>query len=110
MTPSLPQPQPQPKPEQPTAHTTTYFFRIFDPIVPGHVLVSPRRVVERFTQLTDAEAADLFVTAKRVARTLERVYSASGLTVPLQDGFGAGQSVPHVRIHLLPRHPADFDH
>ena len=93
-------------------HATALSFAFVNlkPLLPGHVLVSPRRRVTRFTQLTDAEAADLFVTAKRVARTLERVYSATGFTVPLQDGFDAGQSVPHVHIHLLPRHPADLDH
>lgn len=42
------------------------------------------------------------MTVKRVGRMLERVYHASALTIPLQDGFDAGQSVPHVHVHLLP--------
>ncbi|KAK3905076.1 hypothetical protein C8A05DRAFT_31122 [Staphylotrichum tortipilum] len=41
---------------------------------------------------------------------LERVHAASALTVPLQDGFDAGQSVPHVHVHLLLRKLADLDH
>ncbi|KAE8540742.1 hypothetical protein D1P53_003106 [Cryptococcus gattii VGV] len=31
------------------------------------------------------------------------------MTVSLQDGVAAGQSVPHVHIHLIPRHPTDYD-
>lgn len=47
--------------------------------------------------------ADLFITVKRVARTLERVYDAPALTIPLQDGIEAGQTVPHLHVHILPR-------
>lgn len=92
-------------------HTTLSFaFVNIRPLLPGHVLVSPIRPVARLSELTDAETADLFVTVKRVGRMLERVYKASALTIPLQDGFDAGQSVPHVHVHLLPRHPSDLDH
>ena len=92
-------------------HTSSSFaFVNIRPLLPGHVLVSPVRSVARLSELTDAEAADLFVTVKRVGRMLERVYKASALTIPLQDGFDAGQSVPHVHVHLLPRHPSDLDH
>ena len=89
---------------------TSFAFVNIRPLLPGHVLVSPIRPVARLSELTDAEAADLFVTVKRVGRMLERIYQASALTIPLQDGFDAGQSVPHLHVHLLPRLPSDLDH
>lgn len=40
---------------------------------------------------------------------VERVYKASSLNVAIQDGPDAGQSVPHVHTHIIPRRTADLD-
>ncbi|KAJ5240279.1 hypothetical protein N7468_004898 [Penicillium chermesinum] len=80
------------------------------PILPGHVLVCPRRVVSRVSNLTPAETSDLFLTVRRVSRMIERVYGASSLNIAIQDGVHAGQSVPHVHAHIIPRKAADLDH
>lgn len=40
---------------------------------------------------------------------LEEAYKAQSLTISLQDGLAAGQSVPHVHVHLIPRFSTDFD-
>lgn len=40
---------------------------------------------------------------------IERVYNASGLNIAMQDGADAGQSVPHVHTHIIPRRKADLD-
>lgn len=79
------------------------------PILPGHVLVSPVRRIPRFHDLTPPEVADLFSTVQRVSRTIERVYKASALNIAIQDGEDAGQSVPHVHVHIIPRKKADLD-
>jgi len=85
-------------------HTNLSFaFINIRPLLPGHILISPIRPVVRLSELTDDEVADLFITVKRVARTLERVYDAPALTIPLQDGIEAGQTVPHLHVHILPR-------
>lgn len=74
------------------------------------MLVSPRRVVPRFADLTPSETSDLFLTVRRVGRMVERVYGASSLNIAVQDGVDAGQSVPHVHTHVIPRKRADLDH
>ncbi|KIW03178.1 uncharacterized protein PV09_05405 [Verruconis gallopava] len=93
-------------------HLTPLSFAIVNlkPILPGHVLVSPRRVVARFADLTPDEVCDLFLTAQRVSRTVGRVYGASALNIAIQDGADAGQTVPHVHAHIIPRRRADLDH
>lgn len=41
---------------------------------------------------------------------VERVYGATSLNIAVQDGVHAGQSVPHVHAHIIPRKAADLDH
>lgn len=79
------------------------------PLLPGHVLVCPRRVAPRLSDLTADEVSDLFLTVQSVSRMIERVYRASGLNIAMQDGADAGQSVPHVHTHVVPRQKADLD-
>ncbi|MCJ1483140.1 hypothetical protein MMC06_003306 [Schaereria dolodes] len=52
---------------------------------------------------------DLFITVQRVGKMIERVYKASGLNIAIQDGIDAGQSVPHVHTHIIPRKSQDMD-
>lgn len=90
-----------------TTHLSFAFVNL-KPVVPGHVLVSPQRVALRFADLTLEEVTDLWTTAQTVGKTLERHYKADSLTLAIQDGPAAGQTVPHVHIHVLPRHYGDF--
>lgn len=78
------------------------------PIVPGHVLVIPKRVIPRFSDLTTDEVTDLYSSVYTISQRIETVYAADGLNVAMQDGKNAGQSVPHVHVHILPRKPGDF--
>lgn len=80
------------------------------PLLPGHVLVCPTRCVPRLSQMTAEETADLFLVVKKVSRMIERTYQASSLNVAIQDGVDAGQSVPHVHVHIIPRTAHDLEH
>ena len=91
-----------------TPSQRTFALVNLKPLLPGHVLVSPVRVVPRFSQLSPEETTDLFLTVQRVAKTIERVYRASALNVAIQDGVDAGQSVPHIHVHIIPRHTDDL--
>ena len=79
------------------------------PIVPGHVLVIPQRVVPKLSQLTTEEYDDLWRSVRIVQNALEKHYDAGGFNVAVQDGKEAGQSVPHVHVHILPRIKGDFE-
>ncbi|UNI21808.1 Bis(5'-adenosyl)-triphosphatase [Purpureocillium takamizusanense] len=104
------------------------------PIVPGHVLVCPLAPHRRLTDLSPAETADLFTTVQLIQRVLAQNYfptdenlegrgqggdpssSSSSLsslvggsfTVAVQDGPDAGQTVPHVHVHVIPRAKGDL--
>ncbi|KAM9813780.1 bis(5'-adenosyl)-triphosphatase [Neosynchiropus ocellatus] len=79
------------------------------PVVPGHVLVCPLRPVERFRELCPEEVADLFSATQRVANLVEKHFDASSVTIAIQDGPEAGQTVKHVHVHVLPRKMGDFE-
>ncbi|XP_068680106.1 bis(5'-adenosyl)-triphosphatase-like [Montipora foliosa] len=86
----------------------SFAFVNIKPVLPGHVLVSPVRIVERFCELTEEEVADLFTTTQKIARVIEKAYDATSLSIAIQDGPDAGQTVEHVHVHVLPRKRGDF--
>lgn len=74
---------------------------------PGHVLVATKRQVETLMELEEHEAAHLFAIAHRVARAVQAAFEPEGMTL-LQTNRPAGwQTVPHVHVHVLPRHASD---
>lgn len=80
------------------------------PIVPGHVLVVCKRPgVKRMSDLYDDEYADLWITVRKVQRVVEEDNGGVASNVAVQDGREAGQSVPHVHVHVLPRKEGDFE-
>jgi len=79
------------------------------PIVPGHVLVSPHRVVGRLQDLEKDEYVDLWLAVRTTQEMLTKFYGPSAFNVAVQDGKAAGQSVSHVHVHILPRLNGDFD-
>jgi len=81
----------------------TVAFVNLRPLVPGHVLVVPRRPAAFLEELEDEELVDLFRSVRIVQKIIERHYGAAAANLGIQDGKGAGQSVPHVHVHILPR-------
>lgn len=77
------------------------------PMAPGHTLVIPRAHVERFTDLSPEQASQLCTAAVKVGKALKEVLGAAGLTVGVNDGRAAGQGIPHVHMHIIPRFPGD---
>ncbi|KAG4989533.1 hypothetical protein JHK85_032516 [Glycine max] len=73
------------------------------------VNLRPLLPVKRFVDLTADETSDLWLTAQKVGKQLESYHKASSLTLAIQDGPQAGQMVPHVHIHLIPRKSGDFE-
>ncbi|KLJ10518.1 bis(5'-nucleosidyl)-tetraphosphatase [Blastomyces silverae] len=41
---------------------------------------------------------------------IQRVYHGTSLNIAIQDGAEAGQTVPHVHAHIIPRRKADLEH
>lgn len=78
------------------------------PVNPGHLLVLPRAEAVLFGQLTEDHAAAMFRVAQRMNRALRQSgIPCEGINFWLSDGESAGQEIPHVHLHVIPRFPND---
>jgi histidine triad (HIT) family protein len=83
-------------------------FMDIRPVQPGHLLVVPRMHAELIPDLDDAVLAAMWSVATRLNRALRAgAPSAEAVSVYVADGEAAGQEIPHVHIHLIPRHADD---
>jgi histidine triad (HIT) family protein len=84
-----------------------YAFMDAGQVNPGHVIVASRQPYETLLDADEATAAAMFVAAHRIARAVDRAFAPAGITV-LQANRAAGwQTVPHLHLHVLPRHADD---
>ena len=77
-------------------------FHDVNPQAPVHVLIVPKRVVPRLAEATPADQAllgKLLLAARAVAEKLDLV--KSGYRVVINSGPDAGESVPHLHLHVL---------
>jgi bis(5'-adenosyl)-triphosphatase len=63
-------------------------------------MVITRRIVPRFADMTSDEASDMILSAQKIGKVIEKEYDGSSLTLAMQDGPQAGQTV-HVLYKLL---------
>lgn len=73
------------------------------PAVPGHVLILPIRHVERFENLTSEEIVEMHDLIRKINLAERRLFGNEGYLLLQKNGREAGQSVPHVHFHYLPR-------
>ena len=76
-------------------------FQDVNPQAPVHVLIVPKKVVPRLTEATEDDRAllgKLLLVARDMAKKLEL---SSGYRVVINCGPDAGESVPHLHVHLL---------
>ncbi|MBL7001382.1 MAG: HIT family protein [Nitrosopumilus sp.] len=75
------------------------------PLAKGHVLVIPKNHHQKIQDMSSEENTDLF---SLVHLMISKVDALTGATlVAVHNGFDAGQEVPHVHVHLVPRSKED---
>ncbi|MBN3725511.1 HIT family protein [Burkholderia sp. Ac-20379] len=82
---------------------TTIAFMDIMPQSPGHTLVLPKEPAEMLYDLSDEAAAETIRMTKRVALAIRDSLQPDGLYVGQFNGSAAGQTVPHLHFHLIPR-------
>ena len=79
------------------------------PVNPGHALVVTRRHVASWFDVATEERIAVMSLVDGITRLLEAVESPAGYNIGLNVGEAAGQTVPHVHVHVIPRYAGDVD-
>lgn len=85
----------------------TVAFLDANPLAPGHVLVVPEEHRERLEDLPGDLARNVFGAVHHLVEPLQDAVDADGTTVAVNNGPAAGQEVPHVHCHVVPRFDGD---
>jgi histidine triad (HIT) family protein len=80
------------------AENDKYFaFLDIAPLAKGHVLVVPKREVDKYFDLTSEEISGINIFAKRIAQAIEKAIPCKRVGVAI-----IGLEVPHAHVHLIP--------
>lgn len=82
-------------------------FMDIGPVSKGHVLVIPKSHHDPITETPDEVLQQLIVIVRKVARAQKEGLQADGINVAQANGECAGQLVPHIHFHLIPRFDRD---
>lgn len=75
------------------------------PLARGHTLVIPKTHHTKIQDMSSEENSDLFSLVHNVISKVDRLTGAT--LVAVHNGKDAGQEIPHVHVHLVPRESSD---
>jgi len=78
------------------------------PISKGHTLIIPKRHVGSFFETTQDEKLALLALLESAQQKLKKEFNPPSFNIGINDGKEAGQTVPHLHIHLIPRYESDL--
>lgn len=90
-----------------TEDERTIAFLDANPLAPGHTLVIPRDHAERLEELDQETSRAMMDQLTRLAPAVEAAVDADATTIGFNNGRAAGQEVPHVHGHIIPRSRGD---
>ena len=77
------------------------------PLAEGHTLVIPKSHYTKVQEMDKQEAMGVFEIVWKLAGTVESVSQVNASTIAIHNGSEAGQEVPHVHLHIVPRKKGD---
>jgi superfamily II DNA or RNA helicase/HKD family nuclease len=78
------------------------------PVSPGHALLIPRRHFSSWFEATADEQRELIAAIEIVRSAIERDHRPDGFNIGVNVGAAAGQTVPHLHVHVIPRYAGDM--
>jgi histidine triad (HIT) family protein len=85
----------------------TIAFMDINPIGPGHALAVAKGHWPTVDVIPPEVLGQVAQTAQKVAKAALTVLKPNGLNLMQSNGPGAGQTVPHLHVHIIPRQPGD---
>ncbi|MEE9446314.1 MAG: HIT family protein [Arenicellales bacterium] len=86
-------------------------YATFDtnPVSPGHCLVMPKRHVAEYFDATTEEKQAIWALVDEMKIIIDKHYQPDAYNLGINVGKAAGQSVPHVHVHMMPRYAGDIE-
>jgi histidine triad (HIT) family protein len=81
----------------------TLAFLDIHPISDGHTLIIPKKHVTRLEDLSEDFNQALFKTLRKIIKPIQKAMRVPALNIVINNGREAGQIIPHVHIHVIPR-------
>ncbi len=78
------------------------------PVSPGHCLVIPKRHVGSWFQITEQERQAMLALLDEAKVLIDAEFGPDSYNIGINDGPAAGQTVPHLHMHLIPRYTGDL--
>lgn len=77
------------------------------PVTPGHTLIVTRNHTADYFSATLSEKVAIWEAIEKVKKQLDDLFNPDGYNVGFNVGEAAGQTVPHLHVHVIPRHSGD---
>ena len=77
------------------------------PLAAGHSMVISKSHFRKIQDLESKQAAALFEMVRKVASAVEEAMQTGGTLISIHNGSEAGQEIPHVHVHIIPRNATD---
>jgi diadenosine tetraphosphate (Ap4A) HIT family hydrolase len=85
-------------------NATGFVVRDGFPITQGHTLIIPKQHIGSFFDISQSQRQDLFALVDLAKAELDQEYVPASYNIGINDGEAAGQTIPHLHIHLIPRY------
>jgi superfamily II DNA or RNA helicase/diadenosine tetraphosphate (Ap4A) HIT family hydrolase len=77
------------------------------PVSPGHLLIVPRRHVATWFEASEEEQQEIWQAMEKGKEAICQRYQPDGFNIGINVGEAAGQTVPHLHLHIIPRYVGD---
>ena len=86
---------------------SSFAFLDIHPLADGHTMVIPKAHYEKLEDVPSAEAGRIFEAVRKVTEAVQKALNTPATTIGINNGRAAGQVVPHLHIHIIPRTSGD---
>lgn len=85
----------------------TLAFLDIGPVSPGHTLVIPKKHFTNMEEISEEELCNVMKIVKKVGLAIKDGLGVKGYNIALNNDLVAGQAVPHIHFHIMPRQEGD---
>lgn len=77
------------------------------PVNAGHTLVLSKKHYQNIEEASEEDLSAIILTVKKIGRLLKDKLGVLGYNVTTNNDPVAGQNIPHIHFHVIPRHEGD---